>query len=91
MSNQAGSPSNIRRLGVVAAILKQPADAADRLNSILHAFAHLIVGRMGMPYKERGVSVISLIVDGTSDEIGALTGQLGQLPDVSVKTIFTKI
>ena len=46
---------------------------------------------MGIPYKERGVSVISLIVDGTNDEIGAMTGRIGQLPDVSVKAVLTRV
>ena len=50
----------------------------------------LIIGRLGVPYRERQLSIISLIVDGTTDEIGALTGKLGQLKSVSVKTSFAK-
>jgi putative iron-only hydrogenase system regulator len=80
-----------RRLGVVAVILKSPGKSVTDFNNLLHEFSHLIIGRMGLPYKERNISVVSLIVDGTNDEIGALTGKIGQLPDISVKTVFTRI
>jgi putative iron-only hydrogenase system regulator len=50
----------------------------------------MIIGRMGLPYRERNVSVISLIVDGTTDELGALTGKLGNLPKVTVKSALAK-
>jgi len=79
-----------RRLGVVAVILKSPDKAFSDFNTLLHEYSGIIVGRMGLPYKERGVSVVSLIVDGTNEEIGAMTGKIGQLPDVSVKTVLTR-
>ncbi len=91
MASSSSSNINERRLGVVAVILKSPDKAVHEFNDILHQFASLLVGRMGIPYKERGVSVISLIVDGTNDEIGAMTGRIGQLPDVSVKAVLTRI
>ena len=80
-----------KRIGVVGIVLDTPEVSAGEVNSILSDFAELIIGRMGIPYKERGVSVISLIVDGTNDEIGAMTGRIGQLPDVSVKAILTRV
>ncbi len=83
--------SKERRLGVVAVILQAPELAVSDFNNILFQFSGLIVGRMGIPYKERNLSVVSLIVDGTNEEIGSLTGKIGQLPGVSVKTVFTKI
>lgn len=79
-----------QRLGIVAVILKQPKQAFSQFNELLNQHSDIIVGRMGIPYKERGVSVISLIVDGTNDEIGALTGKIGQLPGVSVKAVLTR-
>jgi putative iron-only hydrogenase system regulator len=91
MTNSKNTESSQRRLGVVAVILKTPGLAVNDFNNLLHDFSHLIVGRMGIPYKERNISVVSLIVDGTNDEIGALTGKIGLLPDISVKTVFTKI
>lgn len=84
------STANERRLGVVAVILKSPDKAFNDFNNLLHQYSNLIIGRMGIPYKERGVSVVSLIVDGTNDEIGAMTGRIGQLPDVSVKAVLTR-
>ncbi len=81
---------NERRLGVVAVILKSPQKVHSTFNDLLHDFSGIIVGRMGIPYKERAVSIVSLIVDGTNDQIGALTGKLGQLPDVSVKAVLTR-
>lgn len=80
-----------RRIGVIAVIVYKPDDAYQRLNNILHEYSSIIVGRMGIPYRERGLSIISLIVDGNTDEIGALTGKIGQLPGVTVKTAFAKL
>lgn len=79
-----------KRLGVTGIVVENTA-SAGAINEILHEFSHIIVGRMGIPYHDRGVSVISLIVDGTSDEIGAMTGKLGRLDGVSVKTALSKL
>ena len=78
-----------KRLGVVGIIVEDPS-AAAAINAILHDFARLIVGRMGIPYRERGLSVISLIVDGSMDDISALTGHLGRVPNTSVKTALSR-
>lgn len=78
-----------KRLGVVA-IVVEDLEKAEDVNSVLHEFSNLVVGRMGIPYKDRGVSVISLIVDGTTDEISAMTGKLGKIFGVSVKSALTK-
>ena len=77
-----------KRVGSVA-ILIDHADAAtiDQVNHLLTEYADLIVGRMGIPYRERQVSIISLIVDGDNDRIGALSGRLGQLPKVTTKSL----
>lgn len=74
-----------RRIGVVGIVIEDRA-IAPKVNEILSAHGEIIVGRMGIPYRERGVFVISLIVDGTTDEIGAMTGKLGNLARVRVKT-----
>ena len=78
-----------KRIGVIGIIVDAPESVA-RLNAALHEHAALIVGRMGVPYRERGVSVISLIVDGDGDEISALTGKLGRLTGVQVKAALAK-
>ena len=78
-----------KRLGVIGIVVEDLA-AAPEVNALLHEFAGLIVGRMGIPYRERGVSVISVIVDGASDELSALTGRLGRIPNIAVKSALTK-
>ena len=78
-----------KRIGVVGIILDSN-EQAQQVNEILHQYAQIIEGRMGLPYRERGLSVISLIVDATTDEIGALTGKLGKIKGISVKTALSK-
>ncbi|MBN2466141.1 iron-only hydrogenase system regulator [candidate division WOR-3 bacterium] len=78
------------RLGVVAVFVENRLDTAPRVNQILSEYARILVGRMGIPYRERSLSVISVIVDGSNDEIGAMTGKLGAIPGVSVKAALRK-
>ena len=76
------------RLGVVGIVVDDPLKASE-VNTILSKHGQLIIGRMGIPrvqHNENGVSVISLIVQGTNEDIGALTGQLGNLRGVQVKS-----
>lgn len=80
-----------RRLGVVAIVIKNREMSYSSVNEILHMYGNIIVGRMGIPYKDRNVSIISVIVDGTTDDIGAMTGKLGKLKDVFVKSMLTSI
>ena len=84
------NPQNNRRIGAVTIIVNNPEPSVEKINTILHNYSHLIVGRMGIPYRERGLSVISLIVDGSTDEIGAMTGRIGQIESVTVKSAFAK-
>lgn len=78
-----------KRLGVVG-IVVEDLSAAEEVNAVLHEYASLLIGRMGIPHRERGVSVISVIVDGETDEISALTGRLGRVRHVAVKTALTR-
>jgi putative iron-only hydrogenase system regulator len=78
-----------KRVGVIA-IVVEDINKAEEVNGRLHEFSHLIVGRMGIPYKDRGISVISIIVDGVMDEISALTGKLGKIQGINVKSAITK-
>jgi len=77
-----------QRLGVIG-IVVEDRKVTGKLSSILSEYGNIIVGRMGVPYREREVSVIALIVDGTTDQIGALTGKLGNLQGVTVKSALT--
>jgi putative iron-only hydrogenase system regulator len=78
-----------KRIGVIGIVVENR-DIAPRVNQILSEYGEIIIGRMGLPYREKDIAVISLIVDGTTDELGALTGKLGNLPQVTVKSALTK-
>ena len=78
------------RLGVVAIFVENRLDTAPKVNDVLSQYGRILVGRMGIPYRERNLSVISVIVDGSNDEIGAMTGKLGAIPGVSVKAALRK-
>ncbi len=80
-----------QRLGVIGIVVENREDVCVPLNEILSSYGHVVVGRMGIPYRERGVSLMALLVDGTTDELGALSGKLGALPGVSVKVSLTKV
>ena len=62
--------------------------SADSLNDILHEYGDYIIGRMGIPYREKGINVISIAVDAPQDVISALSGKIGKLDDVTCKTSF---
>ncbi|MDK2896063.1 MAG: hypothetical protein PWP04_183 [Candidatus Atribacteria bacterium] len=74
------------RVGVIGIVVTDRENQADRVNQVLGGFGDIIVGRMGIPYRERNLSVIALIVDGDTDQIGALTGKLGAITGVKVKS-----
>ena len=79
-----------KRLGVIAIVIED-LEQAEQVNAFIHEYNDLMVGRMGIPYKERNISVISLMVDGTTDRINALTGKLGRIEKVQVKSMLTKV
>ncbi len=78
------------RIAVLGIIVENP-DATDQLNRILHDYSAYIVGRLGIPYRKRGLSVISIIIDAPADAISALTGKLGMLEGVSAKALYAKV
>ncbi|HDP75685.1 MAG TPA: CopG family transcriptional regulator [Bacteroidales bacterium] len=78
-----------KRIGT-ALILVENRESASRLNQILSAHADIIIARQGIPLHQRGIHVISLVLEGTSDAIGALTGPIGKLNGVQVKTLMLK-
>ena len=77
------------RVALIGIIVSDRA-AAEKMNSLRHEYGDYIIGRMGVPYKKRGISVISVVVDAPADVISALSGKLGALKDVSTKTVYTK-
>ncbi|RKY39747.1 MAG: CopG family transcriptional regulator [Candidatus Omnitrophota bacterium] len=80
----------MRRLGFVGIIVENRKENAPKVNSILTEFGDIIIGRLGVPYKERNCNVIVIIVDATIDGLGALTGKLGEIKGVSVKSALAK-
>ena len=75
----------------VMSIIVENGDMVEKLNSILHEYGEYIIGRMGVPHRERGVSVISVAMDAPADVISALSGKLGNIPGVTSKTIVSKV
>jgi len=78
-----------KRIGVIGIVIEDLSKVAE-INDILHQYGNIIIGRMGIPYKEKGVNIISLAVDGTTDEIGALSGKLGKVQGINVKSALSK-
>ena len=78
------------RVAVLAIIVKDPAAVAS-LNSLLHQYGQYIIGRMGVPYRERGVNIISVAMDAPAAVISALSGKIGRLEGISTKTIYSKL
>ena len=75
------------RIALVGIIVENP-DSVERLNAILHEYSGHIIGRMGIPYRQKGISIISIAVDAPQDVISALSGRVGKLPGVSSKTAY---
>ncbi len=79
-----------KRLGFVGIIIDNREKQAGLVNEILSQYGDLIVARMGLPYREKKCNVVTLIVDVTTDELGILTGKLGKISGVSVKSALSK-
>ena len=75
----------------VIGIIVENMDAVENLNSILHEYGRWIIGRMGIPYRERKISVISIAVDAPQDVISALSGRIGRIFGVSAKTAYSNV
>lgn len=72
-------------------IIVEKRDAAEKVNAILHDYAPYILGRMGLPYREKGISIISVAVDAPQDVISTLSGKIGRLDGVSTKTAYSHV
>lgn len=78
------------RVAVISIIVEQE-DAIEELNSLLHEARQYIVGRMGIPYRPKGISIISIAIDAPQDAISALSGKIGRLKGVSTKTAYSNV
>lgn len=79
--------SKVALIGIVV----ENFDEVGNLNAILHEYADYIIGRMGLPYKKRDVSIISVAIDAPLDVINALSGKIGKLSGVTSKTVYAKL
>lgn len=78
-----------KRIAVTAIVIDNPSAVAE-VNNILHEYNEIIIGRMGIPYRERGISLISVALDASPDKISSLTGRLGHISGVSAKSAISK-
>lgn len=78
-----------KRLGVIGIVIEDPKQTAGKVNTIISQYGEIIIGRLGIPQHDNNVGVIAMIVDGDTDAIGALTGKLGNIPGVAVKSALT--
>lgn len=87
--NGVGFMEKVNKVAVIGIVVNNREDTSRKVNEVLSSFGSIIVGRMGIPYRERGISVMSIIVDGTNDEIGALAGKLGNINGIKAKVALT--
>ena len=77
------------RVAAVSIVVEKK-ESTEKLNAVLHEFGEYIIGRMGIPYRPKGISVLSGVRDAPTEIVNALTGKLGMLDGVSAKTLFSK-
>ena len=78
------------RVAVMSIIVENP-EMAQSVNALLHEYSEYIIGRMGIPYRKRGINIISVVIDAPQDKIAALSGKLGSLPNISIKTAYSTV
>ena len=78
-----------KRIAILGIIVENDA-SVEYVNELLHDYREYIIGRMGMPYRERQISVISIVMDASNDIVSALSGKLGMLEGVSAKAVYSK-
>lgn len=75
----------------VMSVIVENYESVEKLNNLLHESGEYIIGRMGIPYRKRGINIISIALDAPQDVISALSGKIGNLPGVSVKTAYSAV
>ncbi len=76
------------RIALIGIIVENP-DSVEQLNHLLHEYSSFIVGRMGIPYEKKNVNIISVAIDAPQDIISALSGRIGRLDGIGVKTVYS--
>ena len=75
----------------VMGIIVENSESAEQLNAVLHRYADYIIGRMGIPYREKKIHIVSIAVDAPQDVISALAGKIGTIEGISVKTAYSNV
>lgn len=75
----------------VMSIIVENTDYAEEINNILHAYGQYVIGRMGLPYRQKKISIISVAVDAPQNVISAMAGKLGRIPGVNIKTAYSNV
>lgn len=75
----------------VMSIIVEKGETVEKLNSVLHDYGEFIIGRMGIPYREKNINIISIAIDAPQDTIAALSGKIGRLDGISVKTAYSGV
>ena len=78
------------RVAIIGIIVENP-ESVEELNHLLHEYGKYIIGRMGIPYEKRKISIISIAIDAPQDEIAALSGKIGRLPGITAKTTYSNV
>ena len=78
------------RVAVISIVVENP-DSVTKLNELLHQFSPYVIGRMGIPYREKNINIISIAIDAPQDIISALSGKIGKIKGISTKTAFSNV
>ncbi len=78
------------RVAVISIIIEDPS-SVQPMNELLHQYGDYIIGRMGIPYREKGVRILSIAIDAPQDAISTLSGKIGRLPGVTAKTAYSNV
>ncbi len=75
----------------VMGIIVEDTSSVEALNALLHEYGNYIIGRMGLPYREKNINIVSIAIDAPQDEISSLSGKIGRIKGVSVKTAYSNV
>jgi putative iron-only hydrogenase system regulator len=75
----------------IIAIIAESRESANQINTLLHEYGSYIIGRMGLPYRKRGINIISIVVDAPQDKINTMAGKIGRIKGVTAKTVYSNV
>lgn len=78
------------RVAVISIIIEEP-ESVEKMNELLHQYSDYVIGRMGIPYRKKGINIVSVAIDAPQDAISTLSGKIGKLPGVSSKVAYSNV